>query len=297
MDAHREKWVQEKVKEWAGSVERVVTAAEFAPHEAYAACSKSLQHEWKFVARVVPGAGGQMGQLEGTIRDRLIPALMKGRRNGGPTTQYDVWLRDVAALPVRLLGLGIPKPTKTADRDYKTSAAASEAIIEAILQGEDIDTDEHVKRGQKARAAHKEAVEKEWERLGSQSGQAASEDQCEEVKQSKEKRQSGWLTATPLKEYRMNLSPDEFRDTMTIRYQGRVGGEKNRCEGCGGRWSLQHALNCPVGGLPTLRHDEVNRTWASLAAEAYPAGAVHVKEPIIREEGEVQGYPALRGDF
>uniref|UniRef100_A0A0G4GFZ6 Uncharacterized protein n=1 Tax=Chromera velia CCMP2878 TaxID=1169474 RepID=A0A0G4GFZ6_9ALVE len=132
-DVHREKWVWEKVKEWARSVERVATAAEFAPHEAYAACSKALQHEWKFMAWVVPGAGGQMGQLEGTIRDRLIPALMKGRRNGGPPTQHDVWLRDVAALPVRLLGLGIPKPTETADRDYKTSAAASEAITEAIL--------------------------------------------------------------------------------------------------------------------------------------------------------------------
>uniref|UniRef100_A0A0G4GXY3 Uncharacterized protein n=1 Tax=Chromera velia CCMP2878 TaxID=1169474 RepID=A0A0G4GXY3_9ALVE len=91
----------------------------------------------------------------------------------------------------------------------------------------------------------------------------------------------------------MNLSPDEFQDAMTIRYQGRVGGEKSRCEGCGGKWSLQH----PVGGLPTLRHDEVNRIWASLAAEVYPAGAVHAKELIIREEGEVQGCPALRGDF
>uniref|UniRef100_A0A0G4ICN8 Uncharacterized protein n=1 Tax=Chromera velia CCMP2878 TaxID=1169474 RepID=A0A0G4ICN8_9ALVE len=95
----------------------------------------------------------------------------------------------------------------------------------------------------------------------------------------------------------MNLSPDEFRDAMTIRYQGRVRGEKSRYEGCGGRWSLQHALNCPVGGLPMLRYDEVNRTWASLAVEAYFVGAVHVKEPIIREEGEVQGCPALRGDF
>uniref|UniRef100_A0A0G4HFI4 Uncharacterized protein n=1 Tax=Chromera velia CCMP2878 TaxID=1169474 RepID=A0A0G4HFI4_9ALVE len=57
-DAHREKLVQEKVKEWAENVERVATAAEFAPHEAYVAYSKSLQHEWKFVARVVPGVGG-----------------------------------------------------------------------------------------------------------------------------------------------------------------------------------------------------------------------------------------------
>uniref|UniRef100_A0A0G4HS16 Uncharacterized protein n=1 Tax=Chromera velia CCMP2878 TaxID=1169474 RepID=A0A0G4HS16_9ALVE len=172
------------------------------------------------MARVVPGVGGQMGQLEGMIRDRLIPTLMKGRWNGGPFTQHDVWLRDVAALPVRLLGLGIPKPTEPVDKDYKTSAAASKAITEAILRREDIDVDEHVKRGQKARAAHKEAikeaVEKEWERLGSQLGQAASENQCEEVRQSKEKRQSGWLTATPLKEHGMNLSPDEFRDAMTI---------------------------------------------------------------------------------
>uniref|UniRef100_A0A0G4G2K6 Uncharacterized protein n=1 Tax=Chromera velia CCMP2878 TaxID=1169474 RepID=A0A0G4G2K6_9ALVE len=109
-------------------------------------------------------AGGQMGQLEGTIRDRLIPALMKGRRNGGPPTQHDVWLRDVAALPVRLLGLGILKPTETADSDYRTSATASETITEAVLRGEDIDADEHVKRGQKARAAHKEAVKEAVEK-------------------------------------------------------------------------------------------------------------------------------------
>uniref|UniRef100_A0A0G4F409 Uncharacterized protein n=1 Tax=Chromera velia CCMP2878 TaxID=1169474 RepID=A0A0G4F409_9ALVE len=95
----------------------------------------------------------------------------------------------------------------------------------------------------------------------------------------------------------MNLSLDKFRDAMTIRYQGRVRGEKSRYEGCGGRWSLQYTLNCPGGGLPTLRHDEVNHTWASLAVEAYPMGAVHAKEPIIREEGEVQGCPALKGDF
>uniref|UniRef100_A0A0G4HDP0 Uncharacterized protein n=1 Tax=Chromera velia CCMP2878 TaxID=1169474 RepID=A0A0G4HDP0_9ALVE len=188
-----------------------------------------------------------MGQLEGTIRDRLIPALMKGRQNRGPPTQHDVWLResfDIAALPVCLLGLGIPKPTETVDKDHKTSAAASEAITEAILRGEDIDADEHVKRGQKMRAAHKEAVkeavEKEWERLGSQSRPADNEDQCEEVRQSKEKRQSGWLTVTPLKEHGINLSPDEFRDVMTIRYQGRVGGdsEKSRYEGCGGGCNL-----------------------------------------------------------
>uniref|UniRef100_A0A0G4HJV1 Uncharacterized protein n=1 Tax=Chromera velia CCMP2878 TaxID=1169474 RepID=A0A0G4HJV1_9ALVE len=98
------------------------------------------------------------------IRDRLIPTLMKGRRNGGLPTQHDVWLRDVAALPVHLLGLGIPKPTETADRDYKTSAAASEAITEAILQGKDINADKHVKRGQKARATHKEAVKEAVEK-------------------------------------------------------------------------------------------------------------------------------------
>uniref|UniRef100_A0A0G4F7W4 Uncharacterized protein n=1 Tax=Chromera velia CCMP2878 TaxID=1169474 RepID=A0A0G4F7W4_9ALVE len=101
-----------------------------------------------------------------------------------------MWLRDVAALPVRLLGLGILKPTETADRDYKTSAVTSEAITEAILRGEGIDADEHVKKGQKARAAHKEAVEKEWERLGSQSGQAASGDQCEDRSQAVKRKEA-----------------------------------------------------------------------------------------------------------
>uniref|UniRef100_A0A0G4HN89 Uncharacterized protein n=1 Tax=Chromera velia CCMP2878 TaxID=1169474 RepID=A0A0G4HN89_9ALVE len=94
----------------------------------------------------------------------------------------------------------------------------------------------------------------------------------------------------------MLLSPEEFRDALTLRYQFKAQGDKRNCEGCGGRWGLQHALNCKRGGHVGRRHNEVNQAWCDLAELAF-ASAVGKGEPVVRAEGEVTGRPALYGDF
>uniref|UniRef100_A0A0G4I823 Uncharacterized protein n=1 Tax=Chromera velia CCMP2878 TaxID=1169474 RepID=A0A0G4I823_9ALVE len=63
----------------------------------------------------------------------------------------------------------------------------------------------------------------------------------------------------------MLLSPEEFRDALTLHYQFKAQGDKRNCEGCGGSWGLQHALNCKKGGHVGRRHNEVNQVWCDLA--------------------------------
>uniref|UniRef100_A0A0G4IDF8 Uncharacterized protein n=1 Tax=Chromera velia CCMP2878 TaxID=1169474 RepID=A0A0G4IDF8_9ALVE len=92
------------------------------------------------------------------------------------------------------------------------------------------------------------------------------------------------------------MSPEEFRDALTLHYQFKVQGNKRNCEGCGGSWGLQHALNYKRGGHVGRRYNEVNQAWCDLADLAF-ASAVGRGEPVVRAKGEVLGLPALYRDF
>ena len=57
--SERDEYVMSKVHKWVGHVDVLAGSAVTQPQLAYAALSRSLQHEWKFLLRVVP----QCGQL------------------------------------------------------------------------------------------------------------------------------------------------------------------------------------------------------------------------------------------
>eukprot|EP00957_Ditylum_brightwellii_P194164 14786579-Ditylum_brightwellii.AAC.1 len=58
-----------------------------------------------------------------------------------------------------------------------------------------------------------------------------------------------WLTAVP---HRMNgtaLSAEEFRDNLRLRYGMKPLHLPQRCDGCGAKFTTEHGLTCPNGGL------------------------------------------------
>uniref|UniRef100_A0A0G4GXR1 Uncharacterized protein n=1 Tax=Chromera velia CCMP2878 TaxID=1169474 RepID=A0A0G4GXR1_9ALVE len=77
------------------------------------------------------------------------------------------------------------------------------------------------------------------------------------VRDTKTKRHSGWLSVVPQEVDDMLLSLEEFRDALTLRYQFKTQGDKRNCEGYGGSWELQHALNWKRGGHVGRRHNVV----------------------------------------
>ena len=81
-----------------------------------------------------------------------------------------------------------------------------------------------------------------------------------------EKGSSTWLTALPLESHSFSLQKSGFRDALCLRYDWHI---PTHCA-CGEAFDVKHALSCPFGGFPTIRHNEVRDLLASLLCEKCP---------------------------
>ena len=103
---------------------------------------------------------------------------------------------------------------------------------------------------------------------------------------------SGWLNVLPLAHHHFDLSAQQFRDALCSRYHRPLSLMPAACDGCGGDFSLTHALDCRKGGLVTQRHNEVRDSLGDLAALGYRE-LVH--EPIVCDGDN--DSPALIADL
>ena len=71
-----------------------------------------------------------------------------------------------------------------------------------------------------------------------------------------EKGSSSWLEALPLSQHGFHLSKREFHDVVCLRYGWLPDHLPSNCV-CGAAFTVKHALSCPSGGYPSLRHHEV----------------------------------------
>ena len=81
-----------------------------------------------------------------------------------------------------------------------------------------------------------------------------------------EKGASSWLTSLPLEEFGFTLHKGAFRDAVALRYGWQPSYSPSSCA-CGSNFSVEHALSCPKGGFPTIRHNEVRDLTANLMSE------------------------------
>ena len=80
-----------------------------------------------------------------------------------------------------------------------------------------------------------------------------------------EKGASTWKTSLPLEDYGFSLHKGAFRDAMALRYGWLPSNIPTNCA-CGTHFTVEHALSCPKGGFPSIRHNEVCDTvggWLS----------------------------------
>ena len=78
---------------------------------------------------------------------------------------------------------------------------------------------------------------------------------------SSEKGASGWLMTLPIAEHNFALHKGSFRDALCMRY-----GWQPPCV-CGVDFSVEHALSCSCGGLPSIRHNDIRDLTAKLLTE------------------------------
>ena len=72
---HNFKWLIEKVQKWLRCVHNIALVAKENPHSAHTVFTKSLQHEWGHIIRVVSGAELYFNTLREVIHNHFLPTV------------------------------------------------------------------------------------------------------------------------------------------------------------------------------------------------------------------------------
>ena len=77
---------------------------------------------------------------------------------------------------------------------------------------------------------------------------------------------NSWLSAMPIQKHGFALHKRAFFDAIAFRYGWRPSNLPTTCA-CGKPFSIDHSLNCPFGGFPTIRHNELRDVTANLLSQ------------------------------
>ena len=224
----------------------------------------------------------------------LLPSRTTGRHHLSSTfarTDWEIYYSDVEralfSLPVRLGGLGICDPKSHSDAEFDSSVKITSALVALIVQQEltfSIDTLEA------QRSAKCEVV-----RMKHRAHDEVAATLCQSlpvglqriVTLSSEKGASSWLSALPVEEHGFALHKGVFRDALCLCYGWLPSDLPTQCV-CGQGFSVDHSMNCPTGGYPTLRHNELRDFTAAILSEV--CTDVCVEPPLQSLSGETLTY-------
>ncbi|KAL3768952.1 hypothetical protein ACHAWO_004062 [Cyclotella atomus] len=281
-------WVREKVKGWVDGVKILASVARRFPQMAYAGLTISLQNEWQYVMRTVPGIAALFDPLEKEIRANFLPALLE-------VPSISAEMRQLMAQGVKQAGLGIRNPVESADLFFGASKDACEELVRSMLEGDFNLAVHKAKVSQALTKAREKRLELESKFVSERGERRGNQERL----QMKRAGAAGiWLTCVPSRLHGTELSGEEFRDNLRLRYNLNPLSIPSVCDGCGAKMTVEHALSCKVGGLVHIRHDDVADEFGHLCELAFSKGRV-THEPRInacesrlerkaREQGEVK---------
>ena len=253
------KFIDELVKKWSSEVALLARIAESQPHAAFAALTHGLSSRWRYIFRTMPDISDPLQPLEDVIRCTLLPALLKISPPNDVT-------RRLLALPPRWGGLGIFVPTVQCELEYTASLDITGPLSSCIGLGKPFDYFDV----RSAQYSKKSAVHLSRQSLHSTSSSALRSELDGTLQIALDhatiKGASTWLSALPLSEHGFALHKAAFHDAMALRYGWPLCRTPVHCA-CGTVFSVDHALSCPKGGLPSLRHNEIRDLTANLLTE------------------------------
>ena len=185
---------------------------------------------------------------------------------------------------VKLGGLGIPEPLLSAECDFNTSKAASRELVDSLLGGYVFNYVGYRVCVHKASRAPRRAkvhinlgkVARRKELAGAQESNCLHRATMLGV----------WLSALPHRLNITQLSWEEFRDNIRLRYGLMPQDIPATCNGCGKKLSIEHVLLCPTGGLVQAQNDDASKEWGALEAhDALPISVCKVNHNHRKLEG------------
>ena len=206
--SYLEQYVGSKEEDWVGEVTRLAEFARSQPQASYAAFTFGLRHRWTYFMRSLPDIENLLQPLERAFSEVLIPSLI-----GRNCSEAE---RNLVALPVRMVGLGLINPSDNADVEYSASIRVSAPLVSKI-EAESHETPEEAEVQRLVYATRKEKDDGLKEEL--EEVKALLPDKTQRaVNLACEKGASNWLTVIPLKDMDFDLNKREFRDAVRLRY-------------------------------------------------------------------------------
>ena len=252
-------FVRQKVSNWCTELRTLSSFAVTQPHAAYAAATHGLAGKWNYLARTVPSIGDLLQPLEDNIRTKLIPALT-GR---SPPNDCE---RELFALPARLGGLGLVNPSKRAPDEHSASLQVTNPLTRLIAEKVQLYTYDACEEQMNAKTdIHSQRRSQQLVSASTLKPTLPSPLQ-RSMSLAQEKGASSWLTALPVMEFSFTLHKSAFRDALCLRYGWLPDCAPTNCD-CGTNFSVEHALSCPKGGFPSIRHNEIRDLTANLLSE------------------------------
>ena len=274
----RNVFVQKKVNNWVNHVHVFGDIALSQPQLAYTAVTRSLQFEWTFLLRVLHDGGALFQDLESSLASNFLPAIF-----GVEVSSAE---RDLFSLPLQMGGLGITNPVTAASSCFSSSIHSTTSLVKFITGVSSFELDAHVATVSLARDHHRVSLNEYFSCKFDALLPQLDPLQQRSVLRAKEFNLSGWLSVLPLERDQFDLSPQEFRDALALRYRKLLLNLPGNCDGCGATFTTDHALDCRFGGLVTRRHNEVRDAFGDLSSLVW--GLVH-REPVVQEACDGRG--------
>ena len=274
-----ESYVPQKVTIWVDELERLSSIAVTQLHAAFAAFTHGLTSRWTYLARTTPNIDGLIKPLEETIRKMFLPHLTG-------QNAFNDNERDLLALPARLGGLGIINPCKKSVLHYSASKTITAPLVRLIMD----QSEEYAPEVNAVQTRMKNNARKFHRQYEARTANDLKESLPTKLQKAmticSEKGASSWLSALPISEHGFALHKGAFRDALCLRYGWRPSHLPLHCV-CGQHFTIEHALSCSRGGLPTIRHNEIRNITDDLMGEVcHCVGIEPGLQPVTQEQFE-----------
>jgi hypothetical protein len=289
-------WIDPKIEHWVEAIKSLSNVAYKYPQTAYAGLTHSLQAEWQYLQRVTPHIDQAFAPVEAAIAQHFLPALFNA------SVDDVAKLRPLLALPVRKGGLGIPDPTTTGHTCYLASTTITSLLQDSLVKSLPLCAQEHRKTAANNRQEAKSRLTDYHIDAITAILQANPPAVQRRIKRSAST--GAWLTTLPNRLNGSDLSAEEFRDGIRLRFGMLPNAMPPHCDGCGEKFTTEHAMSCRKGGLILHRHNDMVTTWGQLCGQALTPSTVS-DEPLIQPSRDVEvagnqrtePSPEIRGDL
>ena len=252
-------FVSAQVQAWCDELSVLTDIARSQPHAVFSSYVHGFASKWTFLCRTTPNISHLFNSLDYSINTTFLPVLTE-------QPQCNDILRELLSLPIRDGGLGIVEPSKVAESHYANSLTITAPLV-SILTGNSSATvldvhNEMLNAKSTVHLSNRERIRVYFDNIYQQLSAALKK--CVDI--ARDRGASSWLSAMPIQKHGFALHKRAFFDAIAFRYGWRPSNLPTTCA-CGKPFSIDHSLNCPFGGFPTIRHNELRDVTANLLSQ------------------------------